>query len=163
VTATGAAHHPKTNAIRILEQRGVAFEVLSYEYDEETSGAVVAAEKLGLSPDRVFKTLVTAAGEGAHAVFCIPGNATLDRKKAAAASGHRRIELVAVKDLFELTGYLRGGCSPIGLKKPFPVFVDEIATVFDWILVNAGARGLQARLDPRSLVDVVGARFADLV
>ena len=124
---------------------------------------MAAAGKLGLSPDRVFKTLVTAAGEGEHVVFCIPGNATLDRKKAAAASGHRRIELVAVKELFELTGYLRGGCSPIGLKKPFPVFVDEIATVFDWILVNAGARGLQAKLDPRTLVDVVGARFADLV
>jgi Cys-tRNA(Pro)/Cys-tRNA(Cys) deacylase len=163
VTATSPAHPPKTNAIRILEQRGIPFEVLSYEYDEETSGAVVAAEKLGLPADRVFKTLVTAAGEGSHVVFCIPGNATLDRKKAAAAAGHRRVELVAVKDLFDLTGYVRGGCSPIGLKKPFPVYVDEMATVFDWILVNAGARGLQAKLDPRHLTEVVGARFADLV
>ena len=110
----------------------------------------------------MFKTLVTAAGEGSHVVFCIPGNATLDRKKAAAASGHRRIELVAVKDLFDLTGYMRGGCSPIGMKKPFPVLIDEIATAFDWILVNAGSRGLQVKLDPRALAEVVGARFADL-
>lgn len=153
----------KTNAIRILEGHGVAFEILSYEYSEEDSGAVVAAHKLGVSPERVFKTLVTSCGEGMHVVYCIPGDATLDRKKAAAAAGCRKIELVAVKELFELTGYVRGGCSPIGMKKPFPVLVDEIATAFDWILVNAGSRGLQAKLDPRVLEQVVGARFADLV
>jgi Cys-tRNA(Pro)/Cys-tRNA(Cys) deacylase len=153
---------PKTNAIRILEARQVAFEVLSYEYDEQFSGAVVAAQKLGMSPERVFKTLVCSCAEGEHVVFCIPGGATLDRKKAAAAAGCRRIELVAVKDLFDLTGYMRGGCSPIGMKKPFPVLIDEIATAFDWILVNAGSRGLQVKLDPRALAEVVGARFADL-
>jgi len=149
--------------MRILEGRGVPFEVLSYEYDEETSGAVVAAQKLGLDPERVFKTLVTSCGDGEHAVFCIPGNATLDRKKAAAAAGSRKVELVPVKELFDLTGYVRGGCSPIGMKKPFPVFVDEIATAFDWILVNAGSRGLQVKLDPRLLAEAAGARFADLV
>lgn len=153
----------KTNAIRILESRGIPFELLSYEYDEETSGAVVAAQKLGVSPERVFKTLVTSCADAAHAVFCIPGDAALDRKKAAAAAGCRRIELVPVKELFELTGYVRGGCSPIGMKKPFPVFIDEIATAFDWILVNAGSRGLQVKLDSSLLADAVGARFADLV
>jgi Cys-tRNA(Pro)/Cys-tRNA(Cys) deacylase len=153
----------KTNAIRILESRGIPFELLSYEYDEETSGAVVAAQKLGVSPERVFKTLVTSCADAAYAVFCIPGDAALDRKKAAAAAGCRRIELVPVKELFELTGYVRGGCSPIGMKKPFPVFIDEIATAFDWILVNAGSRGLQVKLDSSLLADAVGARFADLV
>ena len=153
----------KTNALRILESRGVPFEVVAYEYDEETSGAVVAAEKLGVSPERVFKTLVTYADGKTVQVFCIPGNAVLDRKKAASAAGARRIELVAVKELFELTGYVRGGCSPVGMKKPYPVLIDEIATAFDWILINAGARGLQARIEPRLLAEVAGARFADLV
>ena len=153
----------KTNAVRILEAHGVPFELLSYEYDEATSGAVVAAEKLGVSPERVFKTLVAFADAAAVQVFCIPGDATLDRKKAAAAAGARRVELVPVKDLFELTGYIRGGCSPVGMKKPYPVLIDEIATAFDWILINAGSRGLQARIDPVKLAEVVGARFADLV
>lgn len=148
--------------MRILEARGIAFEVMAYEYDEEASGAVIAAHKLGLEPERVFKTLVASCGEDAHAVFCIPGSAHLDRKKAAAAAGCRRVELVPVKDLFELTGYVRGGCSPIGMKKPFPVLVDEIATAFDWILVNGGSRGLQVKLDPAALAAAAGARFADL-
>ncbi len=153
----------KTNAIRILSSRGVPFQILSYDYDEEQSGALAAARTIGVSPERVFKTLVTSGGPDRYVVFCIPADATLDRKKAAAAADCRRVELVPVKDLFALTGYVRGGCSPIGMKRPFPVLIDEIATVHDWILVNAGARGLQARIDPHLLAQVVQARFADLV
>lgn len=153
----------KTNAIRLLESRGVPFETMSYVYDEEAGGAINAAAAMGVSPERVFKTLVATGGPGLYVVFCLPADAVLDRKKAAAASGYRAVELVPVKDLFGLTGYVRGGCSPLGMKKPYPVYIDEIATVFDWILINAGSRGLQARIDPRHLADAAGARFADLV
>jgi Cys-tRNA(Pro)/Cys-tRNA(Cys) deacylase len=152
-----------TNALRILSTHGVPYRIYTYVYDEAQSGAVDAARQIGVSLERVFKTLVTTGGPDLYRVFCIPADATLDRKKAAAAAGCRRVELVPVRDLFPLTGYVRGGCSPIGMKRAFPVLIDEIATVYDWILVNAGARGLQAGVDPQRLAQVTAARFADLV
>jgi Cys-tRNA(Pro)/Cys-tRNA(Cys) deacylase len=153
----------KTNAVRILEREGLAFELLGYDSDGEAKDAVTVAGILGVDPDRVFKTLVARSAEGEVVVFCVPGPVELDLKKAARAAGTKKIEMVAVKELFDLTGYVRGGCSPIGLKKAYPVYIDETSRLWDWILVSAGQRGLQIKIDPGKLADVVDATLSDII
>ena len=152
----------KTNAVRLLESRGVAFDLASYQVDESALDAVTAAGKLGVEPERVFKTLVTRSDRGDIFVFCIPGPAELDLKKAARAIGRKRVEMVRAGELLELTGYVRGGCSPVGMKRPYPLIVDESVQLFDAVYVSAGVRGLQLVIGPDALVAVTNASLADV-
>ena len=153
----------KTNALRILESMGIDHHVAAYPVGSAHLDAVSVARELGVSPDIVFKTLVAHDDQNAILVFCVPGAAVLDLKKAAKAAGARKVEMINLKDLTPLTGYVRGGCSPIGMKKKYPTWIDEIATTFDEIYVNAGARGLQVVMTPADICRAAEARFADLV
>lgn len=153
----------KTNAIRTLEARQVAHSVRTYAVDEGHLDAVSAAAGLGVEPERVFKTLVTRDPGGTIRVFCVPGPFELDLRKAARTAGARKIEMVRVAELFELTGYLRGACSPIGMKRSYPTWIEESALLFHRILVSAGQRGVQIEIAPQELGGLIEARFADLV
>jgi len=161
----------KTNALRILESLGIKYRTISYEVDEEDLSAAHAAAELGLDPDRVFKTLALRGDRTGFFFCCIPGAAELNLKKAAAASGNKSVAMLPLKELQPSTGYIRGGCSPIGAKKKFPVYIDETAQLFDEISVSAGRRGLQMLLAPADLLRAAeeqpggsaGAVFADLV
>ena len=147
-----------TNAMRLLKQAGVEFETGEYEVDESDLSGVHAAEMLGVDPDCVFKTLV-ARGEGRNLyVFCIPVAQELDLKKCASAVGEKKLEMVHVKELLGLTGYVRGGCSPIGMKKKYPTYIDETSILFDEIAVSAGMRGEQIILSPDDLSRFVDAK-----
>ncbi|MBN1836262.1 MAG: Cys-tRNA(Pro) deacylase [Spirochaetales bacterium] len=157
------ATRAKTNAIRALESRGVPHRLRSYRVDEEHLDALSAAAALGVEPERVFKTLVTRGADGGLRVYCVPGPCELDLKKAALAAGTRKIEMVKVAELLELTGYVRGACSPVGMRKSFPTWIDESALLFEWILVSAGRRGTQIEIAPAQLAGTIGARFADVV
>jgi Cys-tRNA(Pro)/Cys-tRNA(Cys) deacylase len=153
---------PKTNAVRILESLGIAYELATYPVGEGHADAVEVARSLGVPAELVFKTLVTR-DEGARVlVFCVPAAAELELRKAARAAGTKRVELVPLRDLKPLTGYARGGCSPIGMRQRYPVIVDETATLYPRIYVNAGSRGLQAVLAPGDLARATGAAFADI-
>ncbi len=149
--------------MRLLELMGVRFDVASYPVGDEHQDAVSVAKVLGVQPEIVFKTLVARNERGEPLVFCIPGPSELDLKKAARAAGAKKVELVALRDLTPLTGYVRGGCSPIGMKKKYPTWIDEIAMACDRIYVNAGARGLQVILSPAELCRAADAAIADLV
>ena len=151
----------KTNVMRLLDQQGVPYESHCYEGTGAVSGAEVAAV-LGQDPDRVFNTLVTEGRSGQHYVFVIPVLRELDLKKAAAAAGEKSIAMVKSKELLPLTGYIHGGCSPIGMKKPFPTFVEESAILFDAILFSAGKIGYQVELAPAGLEQLVAFQYADL-
>lgn len=153
----------KTNALRILESLGISFDVATYPVGEEHVDAATVAREMGVDPDIVFKTLVARNEKNETLVFCIPGASELDLKKAAKATGSKKIDLIGLKDLTPLTGYVRGGCSPIGMKKKYPTWIDEIASACDRIYVNAGARGLQVIIAPVDLVRAVDAHYADLV
>lgn len=141
----------KTNVIRLLEAEGVPHRIHTYEVDEALD-AVTAASKVGVDAERVFKTLVASGGGTTHLVFCLPAVLELDLRKAAQVSGCRRVELIRPDELLPLTGYVRGGCSPLAMKKAFPTFLDETSQLFDTILISGGARGLQVELAPNDLV-----------
>lgn len=151
-----------TNAMRMLKQAGIPFDTSEYPVDESDLSGVHAAQMLGVDPDRVFKTLVARGGGGLY-VFCIPVAEELDLKKCAAAVGEKKLEMIHVKELPALTGYVRGGCSPIGMKKKYPTTIDELATLFDAIYVSAGMRGQQIIIDPEALRAFTDATFADLI
>lgn len=152
----------KTNAMRQLDSAGIEYKFAEYEYDEsDLSGEHVASE-MGISEDIVFKTLVTRGDNNLLSVFVIPVSCNLDLKKAAVASGNKRVEMIHVKEIFDLTGYLRGGCSPIGMKKQYPTYIDETAVLFDEIYFSAGKRGMQLILNPEVLAEFTNAQFADL-
>ena len=148
--------------MRLLSAAGIKYTVKEYPVDEEDLSAVHAAEFLDIPAEQVFKTLVLQGGSGAYAVCCIPAPLELDLKKAARAAGEKSIDLIPVKNIQPLTGYLRGGCSPIGMKKQFPTFIDETARLFDVIGVSAGERGVQVALAPEDLARFINAEFADL-
>jgi len=152
----------KTNAIRILESKGIAHSFVEYESSDDTVDAITVAHKINADPDMVFKTLVTVNEHNEYFVFVIPGPMDLNMKKAAAASGSKKIELIKVKELLPLTGYIRGGCSPIGMKKLFPTFIDEAAQLFEKIYCSAGIRGMQLYIAPDDLLSVISAEYADL-
>lgn len=152
----------KTNVMRLLEQAKIEYTALEYEFDEKDLGGEHAADFLGLPYDQVFKTLVTRGTKGGIFVFCIPVDMELDLKKAAACAGEKKIEMIHVKELLGITGYIRGGCSPIGMKKKFPTFIDETATLFDIISVSGGQRGVQIRLSPFDLAEYIDAKFFDI-
>jgi Cys-tRNA(Pro)/Cys-tRNA(Cys) deacylase len=138
----------KTNAARFLESLGISFEIRDYEVDPEDVSAIAVAKKVGMPPEQVFKTLLTAGAPGVHVFAVIPGDADLDFKKLARAAGLRKAEMVPLKDVQPLTGYIRGGVTVFGAKKAFPVYVDETAILFDRISVSAGTRGAQLILQP---------------
>ena len=152
----------KTNAMRALERAKIAYTPHEYDASEGVDG-VHAAQSLGVDPARVFKTLVTHARSGGHCVFVIPVARELDLKKAARAAGEKSVEMLHVKDLLPTTGYVRGGCSPVGMKKAFPTFVDESALLHERIFVSAGRIGQQVELAPRDLAVLTGPRLADLL
>lgn len=153
----------KTNAIRILEAKGITHETYEYEFSEDEIDAISVAAKIGADKESVFKTLVTRGDRNGINVFCIPADTELNLKKAAAASGNKSIEMIKMKELLPLTGYIRGGCSPIGMKKEHPTYIDETAQLFDQIYVSAGIRGMQVKLNPDELRSLVNAEYADLV
>jgi Cys-tRNA(Pro)/Cys-tRNA(Cys) deacylase len=152
----------KTNAMRLLDSAGLDYEMASYDYDESDLSGVHAASELGVSPEIVFKTLVTRGDGNAFFVFVIPVAESLDLKKAARVSGNKKIEMIHVKEILDITGYIRGGCSPIGMKKEYPTYIDETAQLYEKIYFSAGKRGVQIILDPEELAGVTGGVFADL-
>jgi Cys-tRNA(Pro)/Cys-tRNA(Cys) deacylase len=151
----------KTNVMRVLEQKQIEFE--SFIYDPAETNAVNIAKALGEDPASVFKTLVTVGKSKEHYVFMIPSNEELDLKKAAAATGEKSIEMIPQKELLPLTGYIHGGCSPIGMKKQFDTFIDETAILFDRICFSGGRVGFQVRVRLEDLKSVVDVKEFDLV
>jgi len=151
-----------TNVMRLLKQADIPFETAEYEADESDLSGVHAAQMLGIDPDCMFKTPVTRGEKRGIHVFCIPVAQELDLKKCAQAAGEKKIEMIHVKELLPLTGYIRGGCSPIGMKKRFPTTMDETAILFDQIYISAGQRGVQVILNPEQLAAYIGADFADI-
>jgi Cys-tRNA(Pro)/Cys-tRNA(Cys) deacylase len=153
----------KTNAVRLLETNDIQHSILAYEVDEDDLSGITVANKIGVEPEKVFKTLVTRGDKTGINVFCIPVTEELNLKKATIACGDKKIEMIKEKELLPLTGYIKGGCSPIGMKKQYPTFIDETAQLFDDISISAGIRGMQLMIKPKDLVEVVGGRFADLI
>ena len=147
----------KTNAARLLDAAGIKFELIPYEYSEDDLSAQSVAAELGEDIDLVFKTLVLRGDRNGIFVCVIPGDFELDLKLAAKISGNKSCEMVHVRELLPLTGYIRGGCSPIGMKKAYPTFIHESALLYDFIYISAGQRGLQLKLDPRDLIEYTSA------
>ena len=152
----------KTNAMRRLDAAKIPYEVLEYAWDESDLSGTHIADEVGLPYEMVFKTLVAKGDKTGHLVFCIPVHREIDLKKAARETGNKRIEMVHVKELLPLTGYIRGGCSPIGMKKPFPTYLDASALSHERITVSAGVRGAQLLIKTESLIAFIGAKTADL-
>lgn len=153
----------KTNAARLLDRAGISYRLVPYEVDETNLAADHVAESLGEDIRQVFKTIVLHGERTGHFVCVLPGDREIDLKKAARVAGDKKAELIAMKELLPLTGYIRGGCSPIGMKKPFPTFFHTTATDFPVIYVSAGVRGLQLEINPKDLIGYVGATVADIV
>ena len=153
----------KTNAIRILESHKIKFDTITYEVNEDDLSGETVAKKAGIDPEKVFKTLVCVGDKTGHIVFCIPVTTELNLKKAAFASKNKKVEMIKQKELLPLTGYIRGGCSPIGMKKLFPTYIDETAQLFEQIYVSAGVRGTQMKLLSDDLLKIINGSYADLV
>ena len=153
----------KTNAMRIVESAKVPFRTKEYEVDEENLSGTHAAQMIGMPCEQVFKTLVLKGERTGYFVCCIPLDRELDLKKVAKAAGDKKTEMIPMKDLLSVTGYIRGGCSPIGMKKKFPTYLDETAQLFDEIAVSAGKRGEQILIHPEDLKRLVEGTYADLV
>ena len=153
----------KTNAMRLLAGAGIAYEVLTYEVDENDLSGVHIAEQIGLPLEMVFKTLVARGDRTGPLVFCIPVAEEIDLRAAASLTGNKKIEMVHVKDLLGLTGYIRGGCSPVGMKKKFPTYFDSSADKQTRITVSAGVRGAQLLLDRAALVEYVEGTLVPLI
>lgn len=154
--------HKKTNAMRILDTHKVPYEVLEYEWEEGRGAGIHVAEELELNPETVFKTLVGQGDKTGPVVFCIPVAAELDMKQAARVSGNKSVEMIHVKDLLGLTGYMRGGCTPVGMKKQFPTYFDESMKEQELVSLSAGLRGMQIRVKPEAVAQVAEAVFAPL-
>jgi len=152
----------KTNAVRLVEQAGICCEELYYEYDENDLDANHAADFLGLPREQIFKTLVARGPKTGIHVFCIPACLELDLKKAAKAIGDKSVELVSVKELLGLTGYIRGGCSPVGMKKKYPTIIDETCLLHEKIGISAGERGHQMLVPPEQLAKLLNASVEDI-
>lgn len=153
----------KTNAERLLETAKIKFEAIEYKVDENDLSGEHIANELGIDPSQMFKTLVLKGDKNGHAVCCIPTDAELDLKKVAKAAGEKKIEMIPEKQLLPTTGYIRGGCSPVGMKKKFPTYFNESATEFDEIYVSAGVRGLTLKINPAELIKYVDGKIFDLI
>jgi Cys-tRNA(Pro)/Cys-tRNA(Cys) deacylase len=152
----------KTNAARLLDKAGVSYKLIPYEFDENDLAAQHVADSLGQDIARVFKTLVLHGDRTGHVVCVVPGNAEVDLKALAKASGNKKVEMIPMKDLLSVTGYIRGGCSPVGMKKRFPTYFHTTVLDFDTIYVSAGVRGLQIEIAPADLIGFVGATVASV-
>lgn len=152
----------KTNAARLLDKAGVPYKLIPYEFDENDLAAQHVADSLGQDIARVFKTLVLHGDRTGHVVCVVPGNAEVDLKALAKASGNKKVEMIPMKDLLSVTGYIRGGCSPVGMKKRFPTYFHVTALDFETIYVSAGVRGLQIEIAPADLIGFVGATVASV-
>ena len=153
----------KTNAARLLDRAKIAYELVPYDVDESDLGAQHLADTLGQDVNQVFKTLVLQGDKTGHFVCVVPGNAEVDLKKVAKVSGNKKCDLIHMKDLLATTGYIRGGCSPVGMKKPFPTYFHSTCNDYDFIYVSAGMRGLQFKISPADLVAFVGATVCDII
>jgi Cys-tRNA(Pro)/Cys-tRNA(Cys) deacylase len=152
----------KTNAARLLDSEGISYDLVSYEVDESDLSASSVAEKLGQDIGQVFKTLVLRGDKTGVFICVIPGNTELDLKKAAKVSGNKNAAMVLMKEILELTGYIRGGCSPVGMKKKYSTYIDENCILYDHIYVSAGIRGLQMKISPDDLILVTGSEICSL-
>lgn len=152
----------KTNVIRLLEANKIPHEVKTYIVDEDDLSGASVAHKINVKEEMVFKTLVAEGDKTGIIVFCVPVNTELNLKKAAMVIGNKKVELIPTKNLLAVTGYIRGGCSPIGMKKKFPTYIDETAQLFDKIYFSAGIRGMQVGLHPDALQFLTSPVFADL-
>lgn len=153
----------KTNVARILDTKKIDYELVPYTVNEEDLSAIHIADELGENIEQVFKTLILRGDKTGLLVCVIPAGKEVDLKKAAKISGNKKTEMIAMKELLPLTGYIRGGCSPIGMKKPFPTWFHPTCTGFPYIYVSAGVRGLQLKISPRDLINVIGAGVEDLI
>lgn len=153
----------KTNVMRLLDAAGIAYRTMEYEVDEQDLSGVHVAQQLGQDPDACFKTLVLKGERTGYLVCCIPVAEELDLKKVAKAAGDKKVEMIPMKDLLPVTGYIRGGCSPVGMKKKFPTYIEETAVLFEEIAVSAGMRGAQIILSPEALCGYVDGTFCSLV
>ena len=152
----------KTNAARILDGLHISYELREYEVDETDLSATNVAAKVGMPPEQVFKTLVARGDKTGVIMACVPGDGELDLKELAAASGNKKVEMITLKEVQPLTGYIRGGVSPLGAKKKYPVFIDETALLYPIIAVSAGIRGCQIMLRPEDLILAVEAKPCDI-
>ncbi|MHC5229173.1 Cys-tRNA(Pro) deacylase [Enterococcus sp. LJL99] len=152
----------KTNVMRVLEQHKITYKDYGFEWSEDHLGAEEAAERIGIDYERVFKTLVAVGNKTGPLVAVIPGTKELNLKNLAQASGNKKVEMLPLKDLEETTGYIRGGCSPIGMKKIFPTFLAEEAKSYEQIVVSAGQRGKQVALDPQKIAELINGKFAEI-
>lgn len=153
----------KTNAVRLLDRDKVVYQLIPYEVDESDLSAIHVAEMLNEPIKRVFKTLVLKGDKTGFFVCVIPGDATLDTKSVAKITGNKKCEMIPMKDLLSITGYIRGACSPIGMKKHFPTYIHETCVQFNFIYVSAGIRGLQIQIDPKDLICITQANIASLI
>ena len=153
----------KTNAIRIIEAHNIHFRTFEYAVDQNDLSGTSVARKINADEDSVFKTLVTKNDKNAILVFCIPVNQELNLKKAASASGSKKVEMIKLSELLPLTGYIRGGCSPIGMKKEYKVFIEETAQILENVIISAGIRGMQVEMSPGDLAKITRAEFADVI
>ena len=152
----------KTNAARILDRQKISYELIPYKVDENDLGAQHVADSLGEDINQVFKTILVHGDKIGYLICVVPGNLEVDLKGAAKVSGNKKIDTVPLKDLTPLTGYIRGGCSPIGMKKKYPTFIHESALLYDYIFISAGVRGLQIKIAPADLIGFVGAEIYPL-
>lgn len=153
----------KTNAVRLVEQAGIPCREGFYEFDENDLNGMHAARAMQMPAEQVFKTLVARGGRTGINVFCIPVCCELDLKKAAKAAHDKNMELIAVKELLPLTGYIRGGCSPVGMKKKYPTYLDETCILWEEIAISAGERGHQLILNPEALARLISAELVDII
>lgn len=152
----------KTNVIRLLEANKISHDIKTYEVDENDLSGTTVAKKIGVSEEMVFKTLVAEGDKSGFLVFCVPVNSEINLKKAASVSGNKKVELIPTKNLLAVTGYIRGGCSPVGMKKKYPTFIDETAQLFDKIYFSAGVRGVQVGTISEDLQKLTDSVFVDL-
>ena len=152
----------KTNAMRIMDSKKVKYSIKEYEVNESDLGAVAVAAKTGVDIDRIYKTLVLKGDREGYIVACIPGGSELYLKALAKVSGNKKVEMIPMKDLEKLTGYIRGGCSPVGMKKLFPTYIDIDAKDYETIVISGGKRGLQIDLSPEDLSRIIGGEFVKI-
>lgn len=152
----------KTNAARLLDKAKIAYELVPYEVDENNLAATHVAEQLGEDIATVFKTLILCGDRTGHLVCVVPGDHEVDLKAAAKVSGNKKVEMLAMKELLPTTGYIRGGCSPIGMKKRFPTYIHQTCLNHSFIYISAGIRGLQIRIAPNDLIGYCSAQIADI-
>ena len=152
----------KTNAARLLDKAGIAYDLIPYTVDENNLAAEHVAHELGENIEQVFKTLVLRGDRTGIFVCVVPGHTEVNLKRAAKISGNKSAEMIAMKELLPTTGYIRGGCSPIGLKRPFPIFIHHTSTDFDYIYISAGVRGLQIKISPTDLIAYTHATLGDI-